>query len=85
MNFEKLISVDEIVKLLRNPLIRLSFSISIVGIIKIHVPQNFQSSGDVITEVHEKMSVFFKKILLDYLDHRYVEQTDLNSINFRNE
>jgi len=86
MTIDKLASVEEIVKSLRSPLVRLHYLFLSWILPKFtDVNKYFQSSGVVITEVHEKMRVLFQEILMAYLDPRYVQQKNFSTIELRNE
>ncbi|KAL4132488.1 hypothetical protein QTP88_009627 [Uroleucon formosanum] len=79
---ERLLIVDSIYKSLNDPLIKLIFLFMDYILPKFtSLNSFFQSSNVVITQLHDKMVLTYKEILLLYMNPSYIKTTPLNDIN----
>jgi len=79
---ERLLIVDSIYKSLNDPLIKLIFLFMDYILPKFtSLNSFFQSSNVVITQLHDKMVLTYKEILLLYMNPNYIKTTSIYDIN----
>lgn len=79
---ERLLIVDNIYKSLNDPLIKLIFLFMDCILPKFtSLNSFFQSSNVVITQLHDKIVLTYKEIVLLYMNPNYIKTTPINDIN----